>query len=50
MQMVGKEKDGETMADPEPSTSVTEEEETPGFGLILGVLAVIGIALVSRRL
>ena len=48
MQMVGKVIVGDTAA--EPSTSVTEEEETPGFGLILGVLAVIGIALVSRRL
>ena len=50
MQMVGKVIVGDTAAEPEPSTSVTEEEETPGFGLILGVLAVIGIALVSRRL
>ena len=48
MQMVGKVIVGDTAA--EPSTSVTEEEETPGFGLILGVLEVIGIALVSRRL
>ena len=48
MQMVGKVIVGDTAA--EPSTSVTEEEETPGFGLILGVLAVISIALVSRRL
>ena len=50
MQMVGKVIVGDTAAEPEPSTPVTEEEETPGFGLILGVLAVIGIALVSRRL
>ncbi len=51
MQMVGKVVVSDTTTESEPSSSVTEkEEETPGFGLILGVLAVIGMALISRRL
>ena len=31
------------------STPILEMMKTPGFGLVLGVLAVIGIALISRR-
>ncbi len=35
----------------EPSTPYSgDDEETPGFGIVLGVMAVIGIALISRRL
>ena len=49
MQMVGKVV--VDSAESETSTpSTVDEEETPGFGLVLGVLAVIGIALISRRL
>jgi len=51
MQMVGKVIVGEASTDSETTTpAVEKEEETPGFGLLLGVFAVIGIALISRRL
>ena len=51
MQMVGKVIVGETTSEAEKaSESGGRPEETPGFGLALGVLAVIGIALISRRL
>ena len=50
MQMVGKVIVGDS-AESETSTPYSgDDEETPGFGLVLGVLAVIGIALISRRL
>ena len=50
MQMVGK-VIVEDSAESETSTPYSgDDEETPGFGLVLGVLAVIGIALISRRL
>ena len=50
MQMVGKVIVGDT-TESETSTPYSgDDEETPGFGLVLGVLAVIGIALISRRL
>ena len=53
MQMVGKVIVGETTSEADAekaSESGGRPEETPGFGLALGVLAVIGIALISRRL
>ena len=53
MQMVGKVIVGETTSETDAeqaSESGGRPEETPGFGLVLGVLAVIGIALISRRL
>ncbi|MFL2940630.1 MAG: fasciclin domain-containing protein, partial [Candidatus Poseidoniales archaeon] len=51
MQMVGKVIVGETSTDSETTApAVEKEEDTPGFGLVLGVFAVIGIALISRRL
>ena len=50
MQMVGKVIVEDT-TESETSTPYSgDDEETPGFGLVLGVLAVIGIALISRRL
>ena len=50
MQMVGKVVVGDS-AETDTSTPYSgDDEETPGFGLVLGVLAVIGIALISRRL
>ena len=50
MQMVGK-VIVEDSTESETSTPYSgDDEETPGFGLVLGVLAVIGIALISRRL
>ena len=50
MQMVGKVIVGDS-TESETSTPYSgDDEETPGFGLVLGVLAVIGIALISRRL
>jgi len=51
MQMVGKVVVGESSTDSETTTpSVEKEEDTPGFGLALAAFAVIGIALISRRL
>ena len=52
MQMVGKVIVEESSSDDSETTSpvVEKEEDTPGFGLLLGVFAVIGIALISRRL
>ena len=50
MQMVGEVLVGDVVTEEAMSTTSTEKEDTPGFGLVLGVLAVIGIALVSRRL
>ena len=50
MQMVGKVV-VESSTDSETTTpSVEKEEDTPGFGLALAAFAVIGIALISRRL
>ena len=50
MQMVGKVIVGDS-TESEPSTPYSgDDEETPGFGIVLGVMAVIGIALISRRL
>ena len=50
MQMVGKVIVGDS-AESETSTPYSgDDEETPGFGIVLGVMAVIGIALISRRL
>ena len=49
--MVGKVIVGDSAVETEPSTPYSgDDEETPGFGLVLGVMAVIGIALISRRL
>ena len=51
MQMVGKVIVSESSTDSETTTpSVEKEEDTPGFGLALAAFAVIGIALISRRL
>ena len=51
MQMVGKVVVGESSTESETTTpSVEKEEDTPGFGLALAAFAVIGIALISRRL
>ena len=51
MQMVGKVVVGESSTDSETTTpSLEKEEDTPGFGLALAAFAVIGIALISRRL
>ena len=50
MQMVGKVIVGDS-TESETSTPYSgDDEETPGFGIVLGVMAVIGIALISRRL
>ena len=50
MQMVGKVIVEDT-TESETSTPYSgDDEETPGFGIVLGVMAVIGIALISRRL
>ena len=49
--MVGKVIVSESSTYSETTTpSVEKEEDTPGFGLALAAFAVIGIALISRRL
>ena len=53
MNMVGKVVVGDGGAAPEPSvedTSADDESSTPSVGLLVGVLAVIAVALVARRL
>ena len=50
MQMVGKVIVGDPAESETSSPYSGDDEETPGLGLVLGVLAVIGIALISRRL
>jgi len=53
MNMVGKVVVGDGGAAPEPSvedTSADDESSTPSVGLLVGVLAVVAVALVARRL